>query len=212
MAWKLQNAQETNREFPYTYYAPSLEIIKQLKVGDYAKLEFLSNSFFSKQKSEKMWVEIKEITEDMYVGELNNEPQLIKKLKMGQEINFNAHHIIKTEIDEPSALLHEYYNNSYCIVSNDVFKRNEFNFLLKDNSEEENDTGLIVFSGYESDEYNDNADNFHVVVLGAILNIDDSILSFIENAPILSAYERNSDGTFEQVHDYVWSEDWTQGK
>ncbi|MGM0878374.1 MAG: hypothetical protein ACQEWV_27645 [Bacillota bacterium] len=36
-----------------------------------------------------------------------------------------------------------------------------------------------------------------------MLNIDDSILSFINEQP-LCAYERNENGQFEKIEDYDW--------
>jgi len=39
-SWRLENAQEIQKEFPYTFYRPSDEVILKLKVGDIVKLIF----------------------------------------------------------------------------------------------------------------------------------------------------------------------------
>ncbi|MGG0462330.1 immunity protein Imm33 domain-containing protein [Priestia aryabhattai] len=80
---------------------------------------------------------------------------------------------------------------------------NEFNFLLKDKPNEPNDSGWVIFSGYEEDEFTSNPDNFQIVALGVVLNVDDSILAFINESP-LCAYERNEFGQFDKIHDYDW--------
>ncbi len=44
---------------------------------------------------------------------------------------------------------------------------------------------------------------FKLFQLGVILNIDDTILKFIEETP-LCAYERNDEGRFYKIEDYDW--------
>ncbi|CAH0241865.1 immunity protein Imm33 domain-containing protein [Priestia megaterium] len=97
----------------------------------------------------------------------------------------------------------DYYFNTLVTVSNDILERNEFNFLLKDKPNEPNDSGWVIFSGYEEDEFTSHPDNFQVVALGVVLNVDDSILAFINESP-LCAYERNEFGKFDRIHDYDW--------
>ena len=45
--------------------------------------------------------------------------------------------------------------------------------------------------------------NFQIISIGVILNIDDTILKFIEETP-LCAYERNDEGRFYKIEDYDW--------
>lgn len=97
----------------------------------------------------------------------------------------------------------DYYFNTLITVSIDVLDKNEFNFLLRDQPSDDSDSGWVVLSGYEDEEFSNNPDNFQIVALGVILNIDDSILSFI-NEPPFCAYERNENGQFEINEVYDW--------
>lgn len=65
------------------------------------------------------------------------------------------------------------------------------------------DSGWSILSGYEEDEFLSDPENFQVLAIGVILNIDDSILVFIEEPP-LCAYERDDRGDFYQIKDYDW--------
>ncbi|WP_368906945.1 immunity protein Imm33 domain-containing protein, partial [Bacillus wiedmannii] len=48
-----------------------------------------------------------------------------------------------------------------------------------------------------------NPKNFKIIPIGVILNMDDSILNFLEEPP-LCAYERNDEGRFYKIEDYDW--------
>nr|WP_254664577.1 MULTISPECIES: DUF2185 domain-containing protein [Bacillaceae] len=89
------------------------------------------------------------------------------------------------------------------MVSDDVLEKREFNFLLRDVSKGEGDSGWSILSGFEDDEFLGDSKNFQVISIGVILNIDDSILDFIEEPP-LCAYERNEDGNFIKIEDCDW--------
>ena len=52
--------------------------------------------------------------------------------------------------------------------------------MLKGDSREEGDSGWSILSGYESDDYVNDPNNFQIISIGVILNIDDTILKFIE--------------------------------
>lgn len=75
--------------------------------------------------------------------------------------------------------------------------------MIKDNPTVEGIPGWSILSGYESDEYVNNPENFQIISVGVILNIDDSILKFLEEPP-LCAYERNDKGRFYKIEDYDW--------
>jgi hypothetical protein len=61
-----------------------------------------------------------------------------------------------------------------------------------------------VFTGYEDEEYVNDPDNLQVISLGAILNIDDSVLAFIQDEP-QCAYERDTEtGMFVKIYDFDW--------
>ncbi|MFE4120458.1 DUF2185 domain-containing protein [Priestia sp. YIM B13486] len=201
--WQLDNVYERNKESPYTFYKPSKAVTDKLKAGDLVKLVFFSDSDTAGYKGERMWVEIMDKNKENFVGKLDNEPYHLKGLKLGQILHFGTEHICDTEYEDDDAVKMDYYFNTLVTVSNDVLERNEFNFLLKDKPNEPNDSGWVIFSGYEEDEFTSNPDNFQIVALGVVLNVDDSILAFINKSP-LCAYERNEFGKFDKIHDYDW--------
>lgn len=203
MTWQLDNVYERNKESPYTFYKPSKEVIDSLEVEDLVKLIFFVESDEDGYSGERMWVEIIERNSNHFVGKLENEPYRLKDLNSGQLIHFRTEHICETEYEDEESIQLDYYLDTLITVNIDVFDKNEFNFLLRDQSNDDNDSGWVVLSGYEEDEFSNNPDNFQIVALGVILNIDDSILSFI-NEPPLCAYERNKNGQFEKIEDYDW--------
>ncbi|WP_337134336.1 immunity protein Imm33 domain-containing protein [Priestia megaterium] len=202
--WQLDNVYERNKESPYTFYKPSKAVTDKLKAGDLVKLVFFSDSDTAGYKGERMWVEITDRNKENFVGKLDNEPYHLKGLKLGQILHFGTEHICDTEYEDDEVAKMDYYFNTLVTVSNDVLERNEFNFLLKDKPNEPNDSGWVIFSGYEEDEFTSNPkNNFQIVALGVALNVDDSILAFINESP-LCAYERNEFGKFDRIHDYDW--------
>ncbi|WP_280559660.1 immunity protein Imm33 domain-containing protein [Priestia megaterium] len=201
--WQLDNVYERNKESPYTFYKPSKAVTDKLKAGDLVKLVFFSDSDTAGYKGERMWVKITDRNKENFVGKLDNEPYHLKGLKLGQILHFGTEHICDTEYEDDDAAKMDYYFNTLVTVSNDVLERNEFNFLLKDKPNEPNDSGWVIFSGYEDDEFTSNPNNFQIVALGVALNVDDSILAFINKSP-LCAYERNEFGKFDRIHDYDW--------
>lgn len=204
MGWSLDSVYDRNKESPYTFYVPSRAVIDFLTVGDMVKLIFLSDEEHEDYCGERMWVEITQREGEAFVGTLANKPVYISSLQYGQEIRFTPEHICDTMYDDPESQAWDFYFDKKVIVSNDVLERREFNFLMRDNPENENDTGWIIFSGFEDDDDNDNSDNFQVISIGVILNIDDSILTFIHDKP-LCAYERDFEkGIFVKVDDFDW--------
>lgn len=203
MAWYLDNVSERNEESPYTFYVPSSQVIDQLKAGDLVKLIFVTETEVDGYCGERMWVTITQRKGDRFTGKLDNEPYYLKKLKCGQEISFRKEHICDTEYDDPAARDWDYYFDTKVIVSNDVLEKKEFNFLLRDNPKEGQDSGWSILTGYEDGEYLNESQNFQIISIGVVLNIDDSILEFIDDAP-LCAYERSEEGIFHKIHDYDW--------
>ncbi|MCU5461442.1 DUF2185 domain-containing protein [Bacillus cereus] len=203
MSWYLDNVYELNKEAPYTFYLPSSNILGELKVGDLVKLIFVTKSEEDDGfHGERMWVAITEMNEGGFIGKLDNEPYRLS-LKIGDEISFGVENICDTEYDDPSSQDWDFYFDTKVIVSNDVIEKEEFNFLIKDNPTVEGIPGWSILSGYESDEYVNNPKNFQIISVGVILNIDDSILKFLEEPP-LCAYERNDKGRFYKIEDYDW--------
>lgn len=203
MSWSLDNIYETNKEAPYTFYIPSEEVIDVLSVGDIVKLRFVGEIENEDCVGERMWVEIIHRNGENFKGVLTNEPYYLKELKVGQEVSFQAIHICDTQYEDPAASKWDYYIDTKIIVSNDVLERREFNFMLRDYPNSEQDSGWTFLSGYEEDSFLNNPDNLQCISIGVILNIDDSILTFINEQP-LCAFERDNKDEFTKIDDYDW--------
>ncbi len=203
MSWCLDSVYERNKDSPYTFYVPSKQVVDMLNIGDVVQLIFVETENDG-YVGERMWVEITHMQGKNFKGILTDDSLNLKDLKYGQELTFQAEHICDTEYDDPASSKWDYYFDAKIIVSNDVIQRKEFNFMLRDNPKDEQDSGWSVLSGYEDDEFLNNPDNLQYISIGIILNIDDSILSFIEEPP-LCAYERNDDYLFYKINDYDWN-------
>ncbi|MFE5321615.1 DUF2185 domain-containing protein [Paenibacillus sp. NPDC056579] len=206
MTWKFDNVVELHKESPYTFYLPSEHVIEQLKVGDLVKLIFLSDvTLENGYEGERMWVEIIERTELDFRGKLANQPFYLKSLQYGDIVNFKSIHICNTQLDDPHSKEMDYYFDNKVTVSNDVLLKNEFNFMLRFEPDNESDLGWVFFSGYEQDDFNSDPNNFQIISVGKMLNIDDSILEFL-NDNIRCAYERDTDSKkLLKIEDYDFS-------
>lgn len=203
MSWYLDNVFNLNNESPYTFYIPSSEVLDKLKIGDLVKLIFVTDEASDDEfRGERMWVRIDNITGNKFRGILDNEPYRLP-LNIGDEISFGIENICDTEYHDPNSSEWDFYFDTFVTVSNDVLDKSEFNFMLRDYPNGEGDSGWSILSGYEDDEFLSDSGNLQIVSIGVILNIDDSILAFIQEPP-LCAYERNGEGKFIKIDDYDW--------
>ncbi|MGR5975677.1 immunity protein Imm33 domain-containing protein [Bacillus paranthracis] len=88
--------------------------------------------------------------------------------------------ICDTEYDDPSSKDWDFYFDTKVIVSNDVLEKENLTLCLKRIQEKKVTLVESILSGYESDDYVNNPKNFQIILIGVILNIDDSILKFLE--------------------------------
>ncbi len=83
------------------------------------------------------------------------------------------------------------------------------NFIFREKPFNENDSGWRVFSGFEDDEYSDNADNFDFYAPRTVLRIDDSIAEVLLYKGIGSVWERpGAHDVWEEVLDYPLEDDY----
>jgi hypothetical protein len=72
-------------------------------------------------------------------------------------------------------------------------------FMYREQPDREWDSGWRFMSGYESDEYMSDPDNFAIFNVNTIANYDPDIVPFLD-APVGSAFEReNGMGSFVEV-------------
>jgi uncharacterized protein YegJ (DUF2314 family) len=89
MAWTLDDAVAKNRRHPDTFHIPLEQDVADLRVGDYAKLIFMSNG-----EGERMWVQITKIGRTGFTGTLANSPVVIDGLTFGAAVTFQPHNVI----------------------------------------------------------------------------------------------------------------------
>lgn len=81
-------------------------------------------------------------------------------------------------------------------------------FMFREKRSRPEDSGWRLFSGFESDEYSDNPDNFGIYNPSTILNIDSSITGLLLKG-IGSVFERKSvKSPWYSVHDYPLEDDY----
>ena len=183
--WELEDVSNRAMDARYTFYLPSTEVIEMLSVGDIVKLVFLCDVENDKGWSaERMWVQITGITDSEFEGFLDNEPYYIPDIKAGDKLVFQARHIIQTSIDDPVPSIVENYI-SRCFVSDSVLyggKQVTRLFREEPGEKQENYSGWVLFSDEDDEVYLDDADNWHYVSLGAVLNKGDQFIELLESA------------------------------
>lgn len=92
ITYELVNALQMHNQHPETFEIPDLSEIQSLKVGDFVKLIFTQDGH-----SERMWVQIKSIDNQKYLGRLDNIPILID-IDLNEIVSFEQKHIINTII------------------------------------------------------------------------------------------------------------------
>ena len=76
-------------------------------------------------------------------------------------------------------------------------------FMYREEPDNEHDSGWRFMSGYEDDEYMDDANNHAVYDLNTIANYDSSIIAFLNSAPG-TAFEKTEEAErFLQVKDWA---------
>lgn len=95
-SFELDNTESIHADHPQKFWIPSKEKRKSLKSGELVKLIFhmLEDDNFTAISVERMWVEITDVRPSFYIGKLDNDPSGSKCLKHGQEVIFQAIHII----------------------------------------------------------------------------------------------------------------------
>ena len=184
--WDLEDATVRASQYPYTFWKPSQELVEKLERGHFVKLIFALRSPGKEDPdAERMWVEITERKKDDFSGRLDNQPEYIAGLNLGESIEFQAKHIIGASIDDPVPDPTLKWVPK-CFVTNRILRDEQrIGYLYREEPDREEDSGWRIMCGDEDDEYMDNVDNMQIVSLGAVLVCDDRILPLLdEPAPV----------------------------
>jgi hypothetical protein len=205
--WKqLEDVEETARKYPESFFIPKLRKRKTQRSGDSVRLHFLLESPEDGEPSaERMWVTVTRACGVLtaYLGRLENDPAFIQNLKAGDEVRFKPCHIARVTIkrDDP-----EWIDSSEqkALVSKMCLERDQtVRFLYRQQPDRAQDSGWRMFSGTESQEYNDDPKNIAIVDVGWILDRDPTLLEPLKEG-IGAVFERTELGDkWARVHDWI---------
>ena len=191
--WTLENADDVAAHNKYTFFKSPREAIAPVRPGDIVKLIFVFESSDPEApRAERMWVIVDRIDGDgRFFGRLDNQPRWIEDLKPGDDVAFDARHIINTQYDSDDNLVERYIKR--CYVTQRVLRDGaKVGYLYREAPDRDDDSGWRFTAGDESDEYMDDADNAAYVSVGAVLSKDDSFIDLLD-APTGAAFERDRD-------------------
>src|SRR3990167_4310005 len=178
--WTLDNADALAAQYRYTFYQPSPAVIARLAPGDVVKLIFrFESSDPDAPGAERMWVIVDEVLpQGRFKGRLDNQPR----------------HITDLQLADPYALR--------CFVTRRVLDDGApVGYLYREDPDGEDDSGWRITANDEDQAYMDDADNLAYVSLGVVLNLDDSFVDLLHEAPG-AAYARDPDtGAFVSCDD-----------
>ena len=209
MSYNIVDPRPLQAAAPYTFYLPSEAALAHLAPGDLVKLMIASTSPDPTYEAERMWVILTERTGDTFTGLLDNQPEDIPGLALGDRLRFAAHTVLDIIWDTPETAPDDPDTTSAwlarCLVDSAVIEgRARVGFLFRDPPDTpENadypDTGWCL-RAHEDDvtAVELDAENIVYVALGAVLNHDDSFIDLLEAQPG-SAFEKQTNGTFAPV-------------
>ncbi len=180
--WWLEDAEATARAHPYTFYKPAAERVAQLKPGNLAKVIFgFDTDDPAAPRAERMWLIIESVQDGRFVGKLDNDPIYIGDLNPGDLVEFEARHIIDTDLPGKEDNLVERYLKR-CFVSHRVlYDGQKVGYLYREEPVAEDDSGWRITAGSEDEKYMDDSANVSYVSLGAVLNLDDRIIGLLDS-------------------------------
>ena len=147
----------------------------------------------SEPQAESMWVTI---TQEQslfrpYKGVLENAPAFIEDLKQGTEVTFKPRHIAQTIIKKGDPRWIDSANLK-ALVSEMCFEDGEcVRFLYREGADRPEDSGWRMFTGHETQEYNDDPKNVRLVQVGYMLDLDPSLLQPLKEG-IGAVFERKT--------------------
>lgn len=166
-SYYLEDVIKENHKNPRHYLIPTKKEVENLKIGDTIRLIFvLKDKNIDNCRAERMWLIINEKNGKNYKGILTNQPVYIKELKIGSVIEFNEANIativMKSDINEKMK----------AIITRKAIEKGEINWIVRDEANNKEDTGLQFFYGDETEEYLNNPNNLKILSIEDILNIE----------------------------------------
>lgn len=203
LTYALDDPRPIAAEAPYTYFLPSEAELAALEPGDLVKLIFRPLTPDRKWDAERMWVIVDNVEAEKLQGRLDNVPDDVPGLAVGDQVEFERYHVVdcdwsdeRTQPSPDRPIRREYWER--CMVDSCVLNDGaKVHYLYREEpdvaaeSDEYPDSGWRIQGDYRgvSDEAFDAREGDYVA-LGAVLNVDDSWLHLID-APAGAAFIRD---------------------
>lgn len=208
--WFLDDVEKAAQAHPDSFFIPSKKERQNQVVGKQVQLHFvLANPTEKEPRAERMWVTISKVLPfgQGYEGILDNQPQYIKDLNHGDKIKFQPRHIGQVFMtrDDPRWLdIHD----RVALVSKLVFDGDKtVRFLYREKPDNEKDSGWRLFSGNETEEYNNDASNMRLCNIGWLVDFDPSLLEVFKNDLAVAFERKNKKAGWRQIQDWRPSEE-----
>lgn len=203
--WKLKNVEDEAKKYPDSFFIPSLEERKNIKINEKVCLHFIHLLRKDNEpETERMWVTITKEKNlfSKYKGILDNQPVYIKGLNVGDEIDFGVENIAQTIIKKGTPLWID-CAEQYALVSKLCFQKDEtIRFIYREQPDNNEDSGWRIFTGNESEEYTNDYKNIQIMKIVDLLARDNTLFEPIKNGKYI-AFERN-----EKESKWTIVEDW----
>lgn len=211
--YTLEDPRPIARDSPYTFYLPTKDHIKAIRIGDVVKLVFIGKPNGLIHNAERMWVTVTKRNDERLEGHLDNNPYDMPQLKAYDLIFFSDFQIIDIQWNEEKA--QNILDNlskpkskqkwdrclvDACIVNDGI----EVQYIYRENPDMGSEDDKYPDSGWRirgdvdamTDEQYENGTPLYIA-LGKVLNSDDSFIHLLD-APIGSRFFKNPDsGEFE---------------
>lgn len=203
--WTLEDVEVASKKNPSGFFIPLINERESQKKGDLVKLHFMLNNLKEDEpRAERMWVEITEtkLSCGKYAGVLTNQPAYIKTINVGDRVEFEARHIAQTIIKKGDPRWIDSSEKMALVSKMCMENGNIIRFLYREKPDREQDSGWRMFTGLESEEYNNDSDNIRFVNVGYLIAKDPTLLHPLKG-DLGSVYERDEkDKPWRKVEDW----------
>lgn len=187
----LDDAVWRNQKDARHFIVPTTEEIQSLRVGDSVRMTFLPKDDTFGLPADKMWVKITEIDEDYYLGELQNQPQYLRRTDYGETVKFKKENI--SEIFFRGEVKVDVHH--YAIITKKALENKEVNCAAKtDEKVAEQDSGWQLFYGDESEEYLSDSHNIAIISLSDALAFEPQLDRVFNGEGEYFEYSRKQNG------------------
>ncbi|WGW02473.1 immunity protein Imm33 domain-containing protein [Tropicibacter oceani] len=193
--WRLVDPRPIHEACPYTFFLPAQHELAALQQGDLVKLMFEECTPDDDGGVERMWVRYERRDDHgLCHGVLDNQPFGFEGLSVGAPVTFRDFHVIalmQPRHPDPHGDAQEDAMFARCHVARSILSGQARIARIERHAPGEG--GDHVETGWRLQAEGDAPlDTLQHVAIGAVLNLDDSILPYLD-APVGARFERDGD-------------------